>query len=124
MLSSLESNFRTLTILNADALKANDTASIALISRGIASHKMKVVSWSNRNRKTWRKKVKGGGGGGGGAGAAASDDLISLASMSGAVGMGTAGGEGEGKRLKPTLETKDIEKASELLDQLKGIFTQ
>ena len=88
----------------------NDSTSIALISRGIAAHKTKVVSWSNRNRKTWRKKAKGGS-------AAASEDLASLVSM------GEGEGEG-GKKLKHTLESKDIEKASELLDQLKGLFTQ
>ena len=97
-------------------MKGNDTDTMAAISKGLTAHKVKVVSWSNRNRnsKSWRKK----GGSGGGATppslSPAQDSDLPNAQKESADNAAPLG----------TLGPKEVEQASALVDQLKKLLSQ
>ena len=101
VLNSIEASFKALTLLNSEALRTNNSSAIGAISRGIAAHKVKVVSWTTKNRKLWRKKGKT---------AATAPSMDSLASSVFV----------EDKTLGP----KEIQQANELVDQLKKLLSQ
>ena len=123
-LSGLEANFRTLTMLNAEAVKYDDTNAMAAISKGLIAHKVKVVSWSNRNRKSMRKRGKG--------------EKGSLASPLASPTVGDSSGQDSQSSIILTkdaedtlpsaqssiLGPKEIEEANALVDQLKRLLSQ
>lgn len=108
MFLSLDASFKTLTALNAEALRTNDSQAISTISKGTAAHKVKVVSWSSKNRKLWRRKGKS-------TRTASADSLLSAASL---------GEYSEGEEaLKEGLSRKELKQANELLDKLKKLLS-
>lgn len=118
-LSSLEANFRTLTMLNAEAVKNDDTNAMATISKGLVAHKVKVISWSNRNRKSMRKRGKGE------KGAIASPTVGEFSGQESQTSVITK--EPEDFLLSTqasVLGPKEIQEANALVDQLKKLLSQ
>lgn len=122
VLGNLETNFKALMALNAEALKHNDSTAIGVISRGTTTHKDKIVNWSNKNRKLWRKKSKGGGA----SGATPGPSSVSTASVV------TCQSRREDEvntsvdtpvRATAGLGPKEMQDANDLIDQLKKILS-
>lgn len=109
----MESNFRALTILSAEAVKANDTSAIGVISKGITAHKTKVVSWSNHNRKIWRKKGRSCTGGACPSAGQEKDEGVGSGIPVGSAMVSYA----------HTLEASEMSQAIVLVDQLKKILS-
>jgi hypothetical protein len=100
-------------MLNAEALKADDSNAMAAISKGLIAHKVKVVSWSNRNRKSLRKKGKGSLD----SPTTAQDSQFSL----------LAARDTEDAVFSPqapVLGQKDLQEANALVDQLKKLLSK
>lgn len=107
VLLSLDANFKALMALNAEALRTNNSSAIGTISRGISAHKVRVVSWSAKNRKVWRRKGK------------TTHSVDTLTS-----GAATAGDtEDYEGALNVGLGPKEVQQANELIDKLKKILS-
>lgn len=92
---------------------------MASISKGLTAHKVKVVSWSNRNRKSWRKKGKSGGSlTPPNVGACSQDSQLSVLTKDGAEEATSPTQAG------PTLGPREVQEANALIDQLKKLLSQ